>query len=65
MAQMWTMLQTILAKTLSIEHIYSNINFDVFNRFLDNAIKSLSIDLIKMNARPIAVTLTQRQAIPP
>ena len=32
--------------------------------FSDNAIKSLSIELIKIKARPTAVTLTRRQAIP-
>ena len=32
--------------------------------FSDNAIKSLSIELIKINAGPTAVTLTRRQAIP-
>ena len=32
--------------------------------FLDDAIKRLSIDLIKIRARPTAVTLTRRQAIP-
>ena len=39
------------------------ITFD-FKLFLGNAIKSLSIDLIKIKARPTAVTLTLRQAIP-
>ena len=32
--------------------------------FSDNAIKSLSIELIKIKTRPTAVTLTRRQAIP-